>query len=494
MKITVNKDSVFIDCVDGRLLKELDNLLSYNVKGAYFSKQYRDGHWDGKKHLFNTKQLSFKTGLLFRVLEYLKLSNIEYEIVDNRGLTFKYQTEHIDNDYEIGKNIISLRDVQKEAIYAYMKEINELHFNRGLLSLPPRSGKTIIMGVLGKTLNRYPILFIVHKIDLALQTKKVFEGIFDEKIGIVGDGECNVKSNIVVSTIQSICSAYGIKEKFEFKEKKGDYKLLKDFVSSAKVIMIDEAHVSGSESFQQLPSKLIHAEHIIGCTGTPFRTDGDDMLIEQLCGSIVYDLSRKDVQDKGYILPIKAHFIQLPPIASPSLEWKTQKKYALNENKYLLEGVTKLVKYLEDRGKSSLIIVNEKSQGSRLYKLIKCKYIHGNVSGYVREKVYGELNRKKILTLISTVTDVGVDIPSLDCVIMAGICKSKVSALQRIRCGTPFPGKEYGHLFVFVPTVIGAEESEDNYLHNHGLKLINIYKKEGFIMKYIDYNKIINYE
>jgi len=496
LKITIHNKLVYIESNNKELLKRIDLLFSYMVQGAFFSPQYRAGRWDGRIRLLNKRNYSFQIGLLFRLLKFLELENIEYKIEDKREL-LDCDNLKLLREIEEGKILyddIKLRDYQVEAIKSFFKTHYNLPLTRGIFYLPPRSGKTLLTGTLGLVLNSYPLLFIVHRIDLAYQTRNVFQQLFNRKIGIVGDGKFDINStNVIVSTIQSICSSFNIKiSKDEEKEKEINNKQkekFKEIINKVKTVISDECHVSSSEIWQRLPQYLKSIEYGIGCTGTPFREDGADLLVEQLWGNIIYELPREEAVNNNHILPIKTYFIQLPEINVSKLDWQTQKKEGLNNNVYLIDAVEKIVKRAEKKNMTSVIVVREKSQGNRIAERLKCSYLHGGVDGEERMRVYDLLNKKRIKTIVSTVTDIGVDIPSLDNVIVAGLSKSKVLAFQRIRCGTPYKDKKFGNIFVLCPNINTGKEK--NYLKNHWKRLMNIYKKEKtFQIKEINFKQL----
>ena len=93
-KIIVNNTYCQIrDLEDSYIITKLDDVLSYDVQNAIFTKAYKTGwwdskqkkwcKWDGKNHLLS-KNLSFRTGLLKKVEIILKNSNQNYIIKDNR--------------------------------------------------------------------------------------------------------------------------------------------------------------------------------------------------------------------------------------------------------------------------------------------------------------------------------------------------------------------------------------------------------------------------
>jgi superfamily II DNA or RNA helicase len=487
LKITISDRTCQVEA-DSDILKRLSLLLSYEIKDKFFSPQYRSGRWDGRIRLFSMKSKTFNIGLLYRVITWLQLEKIEYQVFDQRNLKSSLRTEYIQKN-RILYDDIKLRSYQIEAIESFLKPRFGLPNTRGIFSLPPRSGKTLVSGVLGLVLNEYPLMFIVHRIDLAYQARRVFEKLYKKKIGIVGDGIFDVDSDIVISTIQSICSAYDIKDKFDEKEKSiKDKEQFKEVIESTKTVIVDECHVSGSEVWQQLPKILKSIKYGVGLSGTPYRDDGADMLVEQLWGNIVYELTRDKAVEYNSILPIKCYFVILPEIPVTKGDYQTQKSEAVNNNKYLLTASKKLKRRLEKKNMSSVIVIKEKSQGKNLHDILECEYLHGGIKGSKRDEVYQKMRDKEIMTTISTVTDIGVDIPSLDAVIIASPSKSKVAFYQRIRCGTPMDGKTYGYMFILCPNIKGVKK---DYLRTHWKKMMGYAKKENsFQIKEIQYEQL----
>lgn len=474
---------------DDDVLKQIDNILSFMVQGAFFSKQYRARRWDGKTHLFNKKSKSFNRGLLYRVLTYLDNEEIEYVLFDKSTVTPNYQTEYIDQTI----NGFTLRPYQKKAILKYIKSYWGLTNSRGIFDLPPRSGKTLLSGFLSLVLNEYPILFVVHKIDLAYQTKGVFDELFGIDCGIVGDGNFKINSKIVISTIQSIATTYQIKLQnsddisYDKEKEVPDKQKFKQFISSVKVVIGDECHISAANVHQSLIPDLKSVKYMVGLSGTPFREDKSSLLIENMYGPIIFQLSREEAVRNGYVLPIKSYFIELPEIAVSAVDTQTMKKEAVNQNPYMIESIVKLVKRCERKGLSSIVMIREHSQGNLIQEQMKSViYLKGSVSGEQRKAAYKMLERKQILTILSTVTDIGVDIPTLDCVIVAGITKSKTLALQRIRCGTPGGNKKFGRIFIFCPKISNKISSNKKYVENWWKKTLSYYKNEStFTVKHL---------
>ena len=57
---------------------------SYLVEGSQFSKQFRKGVWDGRKHLYRVASGTFPTGLLDLVKHALETVNVAVTVTDKR--------------------------------------------------------------------------------------------------------------------------------------------------------------------------------------------------------------------------------------------------------------------------------------------------------------------------------------------------------------------------------------------------------------------------
>lgn len=455
----------------------LDTQLSYFEENYFWNWKYTRGWWDGKIHLYNKTHNHFRLGLLYRVLSILKLENIEFEICDNRQNISFPKLEYLDNP------LLPLRDVQKDSIKAFTSKFYNLNLGRGIIEKPPRTGKTRTAASLGKVLDVFPIFFIAHRIDLILQAMDDFAPIFpDTKIGLIGDGTYDPQPLVNLTTIQSITNAFEIKDKFDEKESDiGHHGEYRELIRTAKTCIIDEVHVSGSATFQKLPDLLEEVMYIAGLTGTASRDDGADLAVEQLCGPIVYSLSRETAVEKGYILPVMVYFVMLPEIEVSSKDWQTHKKEGLIHNPYVKEATQRIVNRLRTKNMSSVTIVREKIQGENIKKQLGCTLLYSKFTGKERKEIYTQLQNKEITEIVSTVTDIGVNIPSLDAVIIAQPSKSKTAAFQRIRSNTPYGNKTVGRVFVLCPRIKVSPEQEKkgkNYLKNHWNYMLNLYKKE----------------
>jgi len=454
----------------------LDEFLSYEIHNSFFikatsNKAYIRDIWDGRDHLFNTKKGTFPTGLLPYVLEAITQYNISIETVDLRPEYLKLTSLPLSSELDI-------RQYQVDAVDQCIQH------KRGIIWARPRSGKTIIEIMLVSKLNIFPVLSICQSIDIANQTVAKFKQFLpDVKVGLIGNGQCDIQQ-VTVTTIQSLAAAYNVKEKFpknqiECTPSQNKQSAIQKLVETAKVVWVDECHHSASNTHKYiLQSKTYAAEYILGCSGTPFREDNTDLLIEGLLGPIIYEIDYSKLIKEGYLVQPTIHIVNIPKNIhfDTNCQYATIYKHAISDNKYRNNIIAKIARDLIKRKKTCMILVNKINHGKELAKLLpSAEFSYSNTKD--REQLWTRLKTRVLSCLITTLGDEGVDIPSLDATIIAAGGKSAIKVFQRLRCMTPYPGKNHAIIVDF--------KDPYKYLRKHSKKREALYNSEdSFIINY----------
>lgn len=446
----------------------LDAFLSYEIHNSFFikamsTKEFIRDQWDGRNHLFSVKTGKFLTGLLPYVKEALQQYNILYGVEDDRM------------EYPKGSPLptvgIEPREYQTAAVEAAFCN------KRGIIFARPRSGKTLISIMLIAKLNIFPVLSICQSIDIARQTVAKFKQFLPSaKVGLIGDGECNIQP-ITVSTIQSLSAAYGIKEKIPKKQMEKIPALAKKLdiqhmVETAKFVWYDESHHGCANTSKYiLQNKVYSAEYILGCSGTPFREDNTNLLLEGLLGPIIYEIDYSKLIDTGYLVRPTVHLIKLPKTIQfdSKAAYASIYKQAIVDNSLRNATIARIAYSLKDRGKTCMILVTKINHGKALVDLIPCaKFSYSKSKD--RASLWHQLKVGKLSILITTLGDEGIDIPSLGATIIASGGESAIKVFQRLRCLTPSPGKDYAIVVDFMDPY--------KYLSRHSKKRERLYKSE----------------
>jgi superfamily II DNA or RNA helicase len=420
--------------------KELDDVCSFIVKDAQYTDSYKSNKWDGRYRLFNQKNLKFPTGLLHRVTDILDLNLYSYII--------KYLYPSITlHQYQWQLHNIDLRDYQLRAIETAFKE------KRGILQMATGSGKTVLASGL---IQRFGVatLFLVHTKDLLYQAYNVFSKVFQMKIGIIGDGNCEI-APITVATIQTLAPKiadtdelfgdwnYDIEQEYDEEtievirsEKPTSIEsfMVDNLIKTSKLIIIDESHHVPSRTFYKIIMKT-PTPYRFGLTATNFRDDGFEMKIESGLGKTLVNISASELIEQGYLVKPHIKFIEVPPQSFPrNATYNTVYKGYIIDNSFRNDIIISIAKKEMENKRQIMILIKQIRHLNLLHDLIPNSVIMwGEMKVNERKQVLNDFRNKKFQILIATsLADEGLDLPILDCLILAGSGKSSTKALQRI--------------------------------------------------------------
>lgn len=459
----------------------IDEELSFLLPGAQYSPAYkgfynREGKfvkWDGKKHLLKN-DLSFPLGLLERVLQLGQIYQVPFEIEDRRVKT---------NSEEI--SILPRLQELKKTPFSYQLEIlaSAEKKDHGIIRLATGGGKTLVAALMTARFGKSTVIYVIGK-DLLHQIYNFFSLIFgSDVIGIIGDGQCEIK-DITIASVWTVGQALGLKkgkilldeEEEEEKVSEDKYKEIINFISHAKVHIFDECHIASCDTIQTI-AQNINPERLYGLSASPWRDDNSDLLIEAVFGKYLIDVSASYLIREGYLVPPKIKFLRIPG-STEKLKKNYQAIYKayITDNQVRNEYVLKAAQQLEKLNCQSLILYREIQHGKKLFDLIgkslPVALLSGKDPQEKREKAKEDLQTGKISAILaSTIFDIGVDIPSASGLITAGGGKSSVRALQRIgRVIRGYPNKKCAYVYDFL--------DQAHYLQQHAEQRKKIYELE----------------
>jgi superfamily II DNA or RNA helicase len=476
--------SQIIEEADVEHILALDKHLSFYVQGAEHTAAFkgylnRDGDWvkwDGFKKLL-TPTLQFPSGLVERVKDFYHTAGKDIEVIDKRIAKSPGKPRDI---------LTNLKKIGKEP-YPYQTEILDVidKYDRGIIKVATGGGKSLIAALIAAKLGKKTIIYVIGK-DLLYQFHEFFSQCFDEPIGIIGDGQCQIH-DINIASIWTVGQAIGMKKNEILLDSDDDEKLINKtkyadilkMMKEAKVSIIDECHMSACETIQQI-FKQSATEYLYGLSGSPWRDDGADLLIESILGKYIVNIPASRLIREGYLAQPFIKFRVTPPYP-----YELEKNYQSIYKNYVVENdvrnglVLDAAKTLVKKGYQTLVLFSSIKHGKILYELFKehmnCAILDGSNDKDEREKVKKDLMAHKIdCVLASRIFDIGVDIPSLSGLVIACGGKSTVKALQRVgRVIRKYPGKKFAVIVDFADQV--------TFLDNHSRIRHSIYSSEdGF--------------
>lgn len=481
--------SQIIEETDFEFLSVLDEHLSFIVPGAQYTKAFRgwqdkNGNfqrWDGTRKIM-TSTLVFPSGLVPRIQLFYRDHHKELTVLDERPAKSQSVPLNID---------AKLKQLGKEPYPYQIEAVNQAKIHdRGIIKLATGGGKSLIAALITAEYGKKTIVYVIGK-DLLYQFHGLFSDIFGPDVGIIGDGQCRI-GNITIASIWTIGKALGMKNADILldsddteKEVKGRDEDIRNLISGAAVHIIDECHMAACETIQSVYKTMDVSEHIYGLSGSPWRDDNADLLIEGILGNYIVDIPASYLIERGFLAKPIIKFV-----AVPALEEQPPNNYQSTYKAYIVENptrnglVVKAAKAIVEQGYQTLVLFNSLAHGKILYDLLKndipCRILDGSNDQKTRDLVKTQLASGELkCVLASRIFDIGIDIPSLSGLVVAGGGKSTVKAIQRIgRVIRKYPGKKFAAVVDFADNA--------KFLDKHSKIRKKIYESEdGFDVTWI---------
>jgi superfamily II DNA or RNA helicase len=428
--------------------QELEKKLSFRPQGYQFSPAYnsfiRDENgkisrrkWDGWKHQCwrNKKRTYFPTGLYSLAIEYFKVNGIEFKNQDERTKPLKSLDLSINDSFKA-------RDYQEKIINTSCER------TRGLIEAATGSGKTVIAAGIIQKLGVSPFLFFVTSVDLLEQSKDSLESSLrmnghDIKVGQIGGGIVDIQE-INVLTIQTAVRALGRKwdssTKFDSEDVDDPTPIEKyrdqivSLIRNAKGVICDEVQHWRADTCQTVTRELSNAYYIFGMSATPYRDEGDDMLIQACFGRKIGEIKASQLIKAGWLIKPTIKLVHIKQEKSPFKQYQMLYKSQIIDNQYYNGVISNIANGYVKQNRLVLILVTQISHGKLLEQMIHgSQFLSGASPKKKRKETLDKLRSKEISCIISTcIFDEGIDVRPLDTVILAGQGKSKVRAMQRI--------------------------------------------------------------
>jgi superfamily II DNA or RNA helicase len=324
----------------------------------------------------------------------------------------------------------------------------------GVLSLPCGFGKTTVSLAIACKLG-YRTMIIVHKEFLANQWReRIKQFCPGATIGLVQQDKKEVECDFIIAMLQSL----SLKE-YSFS----------DFESIGTVI-VDEAHHICAKVFSQSLFKMC-PRHIFGLSATPVRKDGLSKVLHWFMGPIFFAVEREN-QKQVDVFPIE---FECPMFRNPPPCSRTG-------NVSLVNMITELV---EHRGRNQMLVqlVKKASSGTRQLLVLSdrrqhCEFLHqcfpknsGLYMGGMKEADLEASSKKKIIFATFSQAHEGLDIPTLDTVILATPKSDIQQSIGRVMRETP--GKQNN------PQIYDIVD-QWSILHAMYKKRLRVYKQGGF--------------
>lgn len=412
---------------------------------------------------WNTKIISTEKGEVCRQIlhEFEELWSSEYALLFEdfyEEYKLKYDVVKEQRRIATSENPVSLYKYNLKPNSMQVRFINNLEaiINEGkdkaLLISATGTGKTYASAFAMRQLGFKRALFLVHRGQLARQTKRSFERVFDRRIsmGLVGAGFDEYNKDYIFAMVQTLCK---------------DSNLTKFSPDYFDCIILDEAHHSTADTYQKIMN-YFKPKFWLGMTATPDKRNDNisgNNVYELFDYQIAYEIRLQQAMEENLLCPF--HYFGITDISIASYEERAIDFGMLVSD----ERVKHIIEQAEYYGYSGNKVkglvfcssIRESEELSRKFNELGYRTIalNGSASEAEREQAFERLAMdypKEGLEPLDYIFSVeilneGVDIVEVNQVIMLRPTESPIVFVQQLGRGLrKAPDKEYVVILDFI--------------------------------------------
>lgn len=288
-----------------------------------------------------------------------------------------------------------------------------------IVQSPPRTGKTVVMAEIARrtTLNKNNTLFIIHRKEILEQAVATFK-------------KQNVDMNYFTGGMVQTLSRH------------------LDKLKTPKLIMIDEGHHALAKSYLKILEKYSHA-YVLLFTATPWRLGKQQL--DHIADDVIVGKSIKELISEKYLANFKyfspPNGFNFDELKKSSTGDYTAQSMANADTGTLYGDIVK--QYLRlAKGKQAVAYSYSIESAKRIADVFNKKGItayevDSNTPTEKRDTIIRKFKAKELMILVNVnLFTEGIDLPDVDCVIMARPTTSLALFLQfSMRCLNPREGK-----------------------------------------------------
>lgn len=449
----------------------VNSLLSYEAESNGIG-------WSGKSSFFDVNNHTFPAGFGYLVEQELAgIGHIVQPIRKPHASPLGPENPIVDefgnDDPRYDYQMKALRQVEKHGA--------------GIIRVATGGGKSKIAKLI---MSRY------QRMTLFLTTRGILMYQMDDQLreiglntGQVGDGELKFVRGVNLGMVQTLVQALEIpnldrerravvksahlskkgnanisneeiariaKERFDTKTKRRD-NIIK-FLSLIEVVIGEEAHEAGGNSYYEILRHCKNATIRVALTATPFMRSSasDNMRLMAAFGPVLIDIPEKLLIDRGILArPIfKLVDSEAPKGLHKSSPFERAYKLGYIDNHLMMEDMLKDALAARRHGLPTLMLIARVAHGEAILECyrkhgLRFEFLRGEDKQAERREQLRRLAAGELHGIIGTnILDVGVDVPAIGLVQLGGGMKAEVQLRQRI--GRGLRAKKTGPNIAFI--------------------------------------------
>jgi len=486
---------------DSVKVKEIvQSLTSYKSAGSEYSYAARNDDWDGVSTFFEWGNATFPAGFTKPLCAELKKRGFVPQVIQ------KPLPEALGPDMPRidGFGYTAQYDYQPKVVRTLVRE------GAGIAQIATGGGKSRVANMAVSRIRR-PTLFITTRFVLMYQMQRAFEESFTfqldngdtffkgKQVGVIGDGEFAPRRAVTVAMVQTLVQR--LKEPDRSKPKAEQERQAKvraatlKYLEMVEFVILEEAHEVSGNSYYAIMDACRNAHFRLALTATPFMKDDQEANMRLLActGPVMARVTEKELIERGVLARpyFRYHTVGYSPdrlglkqmnetgvkstVLGNGTGWQRAYKLGIIYNATRNALIVKEALRAAELGLPVMLLVLQKAHGRLLEKRmseagLRVNFVFGESSKQTRQDALNDLRDGNTQVLIgSTIMDVGVDVPAVGCVILAGGGKAEVALRQRI--GRGLRAKKQG---ANVALIIDFIDQSNNHLRQHSLERLAI--------------------
>lgn len=440
----------------------VSELLSYMVEGAEHMHAFRSGGWNGRSSFFSMVHSTFPAGFVHLVHSELTRKGYRVQLV-RRPLPKPLGPENPIVD-EFGND---------DPRYDYQMKVVDrlLKHGRGIAQIATGGGKSKVAKLAVARIRRMTLFLTTRGVLMHQMADSFREAGYN--VGILGDGEWRPTKGINCAMVQTLVSYLKqpdlnaeireivkqtstrdlsltredivkvAKHKYDLKVQRRNRTI--KLLELVEFVIGEEAHEAGGNSYYEILQHCKNANYRLALTATPFmKANGEDnMRLMAAFGPILIKVSEKMLIERGILAKPYFKFCKVEP--HPKLRrtspWQRARSLGIVDGPHRNAKIVEYARKAASYGLPTIVLVGITRHGDLLKKKmqeagLKVAFIQGEDNQAERKAQLTALKDGEIDVLIgTTILDVGVDVPAVGMVILAGGGKAEVALRQRIGRG-----------------------------------------------------------
>lgn len=345
--------------------------------------------------------------------------------------------------------------------------------------------KTFLQALVYAAWNNLNTILAIPLKQVVLQTHRKFQELFPDKhIGLVGDGNNDISTDITITTFKSLKNCA---------------------LEKCQLLLVDEMQSAGQDTFQNC-LKTIKPYRIFGYSAT---TDGmfnnTDKLLKGIFGRDLIYFPYDEAEAAGAVVPGVVYMVRLPDelIIENCTSIEAKIKYGIKNCKKRNELIGKVCSLVPDKWQTIVFIDHVKDHLIPLSKYMPnhAKYLHResskkSVGAYAltpkqqNDTIEQFSNNEFQILTASDAFRAGVDIPNCRVVVQASGGSSKVEVLQEAYRGSRILTDEQREKFNLPEkthfVVVDMLDNHDITLEGMAKKRMKYYEEQGWSIKIVN--------